>query len=124
MPIKKLICIFALFISSVVYTKEYVIGFGSCIDQDLPQPIWQAIEAKNVDAFIFLGDNVYGDHPSGKLEKLRKSYISQSTKLPKWLNNKKVISIWDDHDMVSMMVAVTLKIKGISEIIFRFLENT
>ena len=98
MPIKKLICILALFISSFVYTKEYVIGFGSCIDQDLPQPIWSAIEAKNVDAFMFLGDNVYGDHPSGKLDKLRKSYISQSTKLPKWLNKKKVVSIWDDHD--------------------------
>ncbi len=98
MPIKKLICILALFISSFVYTKEYVIGFGSCIDQDLPQPIWSAIEAKNVDAFMFLGDNVYGDHPSGKLDKLRKSYISQSTKFPKWLNKKKVVSIWDDHD--------------------------
>ena len=98
MPIKKLICILALFISSFVYTKEYVIGFGSCIDQDLPQPIWSAIEAKNVDAFMFLGDNVYGDHPSGKLDKLRKSYITQSTKLPKWLNKKKVVSIWDDHD--------------------------
>ena len=98
MPIKKLICILALFISSFVDTKEYVIGFGSCIDQDLPQPIWSAIEAKNVDAFMFLGDNVYGDHPSGKLDKLRKSYISQSTKLPKWLNKKKVVSIWDDHD--------------------------
>ena len=98
MPIKKLICILALFISSFVYSKEYVIGFGSCIDQDLPQPIWSAIEAKNVDAFMFLGDNVYGDHPSGKLDKLRKSYISQSTKLPKWLNKKKVVSIWDDHD--------------------------
>ena len=98
MPIKKLIFILALFISSFVYTKEYVIGFGSCIDQDLPQPIWSAIEAKNVDAFMFLGDNVYGDHPSGKLDKLRKSYISQSTKLPKWLNKKKVVSIWDDHD--------------------------
>ena len=98
MPIKKLICILALLISSFVYTKEYVIGFGSCIDQDLPQPIWSAIEAKNVDAFMFLGDNVYGDHPSGKLDKLRKSYISQSTKLPKWLNKKKVVSIWDDHD--------------------------
>ena len=98
MPIKKLICILALFISSFVDTKEYVIGFGSCIDQDLPQPIWSAIEAKNVDAFIFLGDNVYGDHPSGKLDKLRKSYITQSTKLPKWLNKKKVVSIWDDHD--------------------------
>ena len=98
MPIKKLICILALFISSFVYSKEYVIGFGSCIDQDLPQPIWPAIEAKNVDAFMFLGDNVYGDHPSGKLDKLRKSYISQSTKLPKWLNKKKVVSIWDDHD--------------------------
>ena len=51
MPIKKLICILALFISSFVYSKEYVIGFGSCIDQDLPQPIWSAIEAKNVESF-------------------------------------------------------------------------
>ena len=98
MQIKKLIFIFFIFISNSALVKEYVIGFGSCIDQDLPQPIWQAIEAKNVDTFMFLGDNVYGDHPSGKLDKLKKSYITQSTKLPKWLNKKKVISIWDDHD--------------------------
>ena len=98
MYIKKLIFIFFIFNSNSALVKEYVIGFGSCIDQDLPQPIWSAIEAKNVDTFMFLGDNVYGDHPSGKLDKLKKSYITQSTKLPKWLNKKKVISIWDDHD--------------------------
>ena len=67
MQIKKLIFIFFIFISNsaISVNIEYVIGFGSCIDQDLPQPIWQAIEAKNVDTFMFFGDNVYSphDHP-------------------------------------------------------------
>ena len=98
MIIKKIIFILCIFISNSVFTNEYIIGFGSCIDQKLPQPIWKAIEDKNIDAFMFLGDNVYGDDPSGDLNKLKKSYISQSTKLPQWLNQKKVISIWDDHD--------------------------
>ena len=87
-----------LCISNILISKEYIIGFGSCIDQNFPQPIWGSIENENVDAFFFLGDNVYGDHPSGDLQKLKKSYSIQSTKFPKWLEDKKVISIWDDHD--------------------------
>ncbi len=98
MLIKKFIFILCVLISNLAYSKEYIIGFGSCIDQNLPQPIWNSIEKKNVDAFMFLGDNVYGDDPSGKLNKLKKSYINQSTKLPQWLKQKKIISIWDDHD--------------------------
>ena len=98
MIIKKIIFILCIFISNSVFTNEYIIGFGSCIDQKLPQPIWKAIEDKNIDAFMFLGDNVYGDDPGGDLNKLKNSYISQSTKLPQWLNQKKIISIWDDHD--------------------------
>tara|TARA_Y100000741_G_scaffold153364_1_gene115826 strand:- start:1131 stop:2138 length:1008 start_codon:yes stop_codon:yes gene_type:complete len=98
MLLKKIIFIFCIFATNLAYSKEYIIGFGSCIDQNYSQPIWASINDKNVDTFIFLGDNVYGDHPSGKLDKLKKSYLSQSHKLPKWLKNKKVVSIWDDHD--------------------------
>ena len=98
MLLKKIIFIFCIFATNLAYSKEYIIGFGSCIDQNYSQPIWASINDKNVDTFMFLGDNVYGDHPSGKLDKLKESYSSQSHKLPKWLKNKKVVSIWDDHD--------------------------
>ena len=37
------------------------IAFGSCCDQDKPQPIWDAIIETQPELFIFLGDNIYGD---------------------------------------------------------------
>ena len=104
MQIKKLIFIFFIFFSNSGLVKEYVIGFGSCIDQDLPQPIWQAIEAKNVDTFMFLGDNVYGDHPSGKLDKLKKDpeYKKKIEQLKQDIDggdNKKPAATVDNQDV-------------------------
>ena len=98
MKLKFFVLTLFIFTSSLAYSKEYLIGFGSCVDQDFPQPIWNAIKVKNIDSFMFLGDNVYGDEPSGNLVKLKKSYETQSTLFPKWLKQKKIISIWDDHD--------------------------
>ena len=98
MKLKFFVLTLFIFTSSLAYSKEYLIGFGSCVDQDFPQPIWNAIKDKNIDSFMFLGDNVYGDEPSGNLVKLKKSYETQSTLFPKWLKQKKIISIWDDHD--------------------------
>ena len=81
------------------YLEAYKYGLGSCLDQDLEQPIWTAIEKQNIDGFIFLGDNVYGDQKSGELGKLKKAYKKQKTKIPEWLNkDKKILAIWDDHD--------------------------
>ena len=74
------------------------IAFGSCAEEENIQPIWKSIDSYNPDFFIFLGDNVYGDVPSGDLKKLKQSYLVQASKFPKWLKEKKVISIWDDHD--------------------------
>jgi alkaline phosphatase D len=92
-----LLVISLIFFASNSYAYKY--GLGSCLDQDLEQPIWSAIEKKNIDGFIFLGDNVYGDQGSGELGKLKKAYKKQKQKLPSWLGKeKKVIAIWDDHD--------------------------
>ena len=81
-----------------VYAYKY--GLGSCLDQDFEQPIWSSIKDENVDGFIFLGDNVYGDQPSGTLSKMKTAYEIQKIKLPSWLmdNEKEIVAIWDDHD--------------------------
>jgi alkaline phosphatase D len=35
------------------------IAFGSCNDQNKPQPIWSAVLESRPDLFLFAGDNVY-----------------------------------------------------------------
>ena len=76
----------------------YKLGVGSCNDQNLKQDIWITIKKHNIDGFIFLGDNVYGDTSSGKLDKMKRAYAKQKSNFPSWLNKKDIIAIWDDHD--------------------------
>ena len=77
----------------------YKYGLGSCLDQSLEQVIWSAIKDEKLDGFIFLGDNVYGDQPNGKLLKMKNAYQIQKNKLPKWLmQDKEILAVWDDHD--------------------------
>lgn len=85
-------------ILSPVEANSIKLGLGSCLDQDFPQPIWNSIEKENLNYFIFLGDNVYGDSPDGKLDKLKYAYKKQESLLPNFLNDINVLSIWDDHD--------------------------
>jgi alkaline phosphatase D len=85
-------------ISSPVEANSIKLGLGSCLDQDFPQPIWNSIKQENLNYFIFLGDNVYGDLPSGKLNKMKKAYAHQKKLIPDWLFKKDVNVIWDDHD--------------------------
>ena len=67
----------SLTFTNLIIADTYKIAFGSCLDQDYPQPIWEAIKNENIDSFIFLGDNVYGDIPSGKLNKMEIAYTKQ-----------------------------------------------
>lgn len=90
--------IFVLFHKQLLLASDYSIAFGSCLDQRKAQPIWDSIENMDPNAFIFLGDNVYGDHPSQNLTYLSEAYDQQETKLPGWLKALKIYSIWDDHD--------------------------
>jgi len=89
-----------LLISSVniIYAESIKIGLGSCLDQDYPQPIWQSIKKEDLNYFIFLGDNVYGDTRYGSLRKMKSAYDKQKKVLPDFLNDISIFSIWDDHD--------------------------
>ena len=85
-------------LTNFTIAENYKIAFGSCLDQENPQPIWNSIYKEDIDSFVFLGDNIYGDIPSGKLNKMREAYKLQAKMIPSWLFKKNVEMIWDDHD--------------------------
>ncbi|WP_289294990.1 alkaline phosphatase D family protein [uncultured Reyranella sp.] len=76
------------------------IAFGSCANQSMAQPIWEAILAYRPDLFIFAGDNVYGDFSTPDGENLKRAYDAART-IPGYARLRETVShlaIWDDHD--------------------------
>ena len=83
------------------------IAFGSCADEEKPQPIWDAVMAYRPELFLFAGDNVYGDVRAGRnvpdeelIEGLRESYV-QASHLPGLMRVRTTVpslATWDDHD--------------------------
>ena len=57
------ICCYFLSMLSILAAQQPIetIGFGSCLKQTRPQPIWESVLEKRPDIFILLGDNIYGD---------------------------------------------------------------
>jgi alkaline phosphatase D len=76
------------------------IGFGSCANQDKPQPIWDAILRYRPDLFIFTGDNVYGDLTPGAANTLSEAYAKAARieGYRKLRETVPVLATWDDHD--------------------------
>jgi len=76
------------------------IGFGSCLDQRLPMPIWNAIVDAGPALFVMMGDNVYGDVSSGQMTELRAAYVLLAGN-PDFARARAAIpflATWDDHD--------------------------
>lgn len=81
-------------------TPLHRIGFGSCLHQSRPQPIWSAIIKADPQLFLMIGDNVYGDVKSPDLHELRSAYEKQA-KQPDFAVARGLfpfLAIWDDHD--------------------------
>ena len=74
------------------------IGFGSCLNQDKAMPIFDAIKNEELDLFLMLGDNVYGDSEEKHLKDLRLAYKTQRKNFEKMNLNFPFEAIWDDHD--------------------------
>ena len=109
--------LFVLF-SNFLISDEIKIGIGSCLDQDFPQPIWQPIEEENLDYFIFLGDNVYGDSIFENLYKMKRAYSKQEKLLPDFLDQTDIFAIWDDHDYGKNDGGSDYKYKKLAENLF------
>ncbi|MEM9381045.1 MAG: alkaline phosphatase D family protein [Planctomycetota bacterium] len=74
------------------------IAFGSCADQDRPQPALERVVELDPDLFVYLGDNVYGD--TEDMDVLRGKYETLAAR-PEFLALRAhcpTLAIWDDHD--------------------------
>lgn len=74
------------------------IAFGSCANQDAPQPIWNAILKEEPDLFLAMGDNVYADHPGQ--EDIAEQY-RKLNRIPEYRKARETIpfmATWDDGD--------------------------
>ena len=76
------------------------IAFGSCANQNMGQPIWDAVLSYRPDLFIFCGDNVYGDFNSADAANLKRAYeeAGKVTGYAKLRDTVGHLAVWDDHD--------------------------
>ena len=74
------------------------IGFGSCLNQDKAMPIFDSIKEDNLDLFLMIGDNVYGDSEKEDLDELKLAYKTQKQNFELMNLDFPLEAIWDDHD--------------------------
>lgn len=74
------------------------IAFGACAKQDKPQPIWDAVVESQPEAFLFLGDNIYGDTDDMAILKAKWQLLGAQPGYQKLKATCPIFATWDDHD--------------------------
>ena len=74
------------------------IAFGSCAEQDRPQPIWDVISKQKPELFLFIGDNIYADTEDMKLMSDKYKKLGKLPEFAKFRSKVPILAIWDDHD--------------------------
>jgi alkaline phosphatase D len=79
-------------------SKETIIAFGSCDDEDEPQEMWKEIIAQKPSLWIWGGDNIYAD--THDMTVLKSKYDKQKSNAyyQKLLRTCPITGTWDDHD--------------------------
>ncbi len=74
------------------------ICFGSCANQNKPQPILLDVVAKQPDLFIYLGDNIYGDTEDMTVLRAKYEKLGAKPEFQALRAAVPTLAIWDDHD--------------------------
>lgn len=74
------------------------IAFGSCAEQDKPQPILDLVTRQKPDIFIYLGDNIYGDTKDMAELKAKYDMLAAKPEFQRLKAGTRLIGTWDDHD--------------------------
>lgn len=78
--------------------ESFVLSFGSCNNQNLPNPLWKPIVENEPDVFIWGGDIIYSDTYNMKLMKLNYDRLKNDSSYVDFRGKTEVMGIWDDHD--------------------------
>lgn len=74
------------------------IAFGSCANQNLDQPVWDAVVAARPDLFLFVGDNIYADTEDMEVMKAKYAKLAAKPGYQKLKRTCPILATWDDHD--------------------------
>jgi alkaline phosphatase D len=78
-------------------------AFGSCVNENRSMAFWDVIAAQQPQAFLLIGDNVYGDTGSNwaaDIPTLSASYrkLSSRQEFDRFRRSIPMMTTWDDHD--------------------------
>jgi alkaline phosphatase D len=78
-------------------------AFGSCVNENRDMKFWDVIAAQKPQAFLLIGDNVYGDtRPTNgaDIPTLTASYkkLSSRVEFDRFRRSVPMMTAWDDHD--------------------------
>ena len=77
---------------------DFVIAFGSCNNQNLPNPFWNEILQNNPNIWIWGGDIIYADTDNMKLMKSYYDQVKNDSVYSKFSKKAELLGTWDDHD--------------------------
>lgn len=78
-------------------------AFGSCVNENRDMKFWDVIASQKPQAFLLIGDNVYGDtgsFSSAEIPTLSQSYrkLSSRQEFDRFRRSVPMMTTWDDHD--------------------------
>ena len=74
------------------------IAFGSCADQNRPQPILHKVIERDPDLFVYLGDNIYGDTEQMPVLHAKYGVLAAREEFRALRAHCPTLAVWDDHD--------------------------
>lgn len=77
---------------------DFVIAFGSCNNQNLPNPFWNEILNNKPDIWIWGGDIIYADTENMQLMNSYYNQVKNDSTYSKFVSNVEILGTWDDHD--------------------------
>lgn len=79
-------------------TVPTVITFGSCNKLNMPQTMWQYVNANNPQLWIWLGDIIYADTSDMKALAAHYKKLKTLPEYKKLRSKAQIIGVYDDHD--------------------------
>ncbi len=98
-------------------------AFGSCVNENRDMKFWDVIAAQKPQAFLLIGDNVYGDTRAtsgADIPTLAASYKKLNTRVEfdRFRRSVPMMTTWDDHDFGANDAGGTFAFKEYAEKVY------
>jgi alkaline phosphatase D len=98
-------------------------AFGSCVNENRDMKFWDVIAAQKPQAFLLIGDNVYGDTratSAADIPTLAASYKKLNTRIEfdRFRRSVPMMTTWDDHDFGANDAGGTFAFKEYAEKVY------